>query len=67
MLLNNDINKIVQIREFHCKINLEIKYYSSKKGQLKGIKILENNIPIYLVEFINCNRIWALRQEFVFL
>ena len=66
MLLNNDLNKIVQIREFHCKIHLEIKYYSSKKGQLKGIKVLENNIPIYLIEFINHNRIWALKQEFEF-
>ncbi len=67
MLLNSYINKIVQIREFRCKIDLEIKYYSNKKGTLKGIKTLEKNTPIYLVEFINHNRIWAIRQEFEFL
>lgn len=43
MLKNSRINQIVQIKEFHCKMNLEIKYYSKQKGKIKGIKNLKKN------------------------
>lgn len=47
-------------------MDLEFKYYYNKKGKVKGIKSLNNNISIYLLEFINYDRIWAMRQEIEF-
>jgi len=67
MLPNSHINKIVTIKEFHCKIDSELKYYSNRTGKIKGVKVLQNNITIYLIEFINHNRIWARREEIEFL
>ena len=63
---NHYINQIVKIKEFHCKIDLEITYYTHQQGIIRGIKILEHNICIYLIEFMNLNRIWATRKEFEF-
>lgn len=60
------INHTVQIKEFHCKIDLEIKYYSKQKGKIKGIKTLNNNQKIYLIEFLNYNRIWVTHRELIF-
>lgn len=67
MLKKNIINKIIQIKEFHCKINLEMEYYSKHKGTIKGIKKLQAKKTIYLVEFFDHNRIWVIRAEFNFL
>lgn len=66
MLLNSHINKIVTIKEFHCKIDSELKYYSNKMGKIKGSKTLQSNLTIYLIEFTNHNRIWARRDELEF-
>lgn len=60
------MNQIIQIKEFHCKIDLDIKYYSNQTGYVKGIKTLKNNQTIYLVEFFNHNRIWATSREVIF-
>ena len=67
MIVNDNLNRMVKINEFHCKINLDIKYYSNQKGLIKGVKALDNNVCIYLIEFTNYNRIWATREEFEFL
>lgn len=64
MLVDYFINQEVTITRFHCKINLEIQYYSNQKGIIKGIKKLKHNIFIYLIEFLNHNRIWVMKQEF---
>lgn len=61
------INQMVKIKEFHCKINLNIQYYSKQKGIIKGVKILNINKPIYLIEFCDHNRVWAINNEFDFL
>lgn len=58
------INKTIQIKEIHCTINLEIKYYSNQKGKITGIKSLNNQYYIYLIELLNHNKIWLLKQEF---
>lgn len=60
-------NQIVKIKEFHCKINLNIQYYSKQKGTIKGIKTLQINKLIYLIEFFDHNRIWATSNELDFL
>lgn len=67
MTVHNQINKIVQVKEFHCKVDLEIKYYSNQQGKIKGNKTFNNNSCIYLIEFKNYNRIWVTSKEFEFL
>lgn len=64
MLKNSRINQIVQIKEFHCKMSLEMKYYSKQKGKIKGIKNLKKKQHIFLIEFLNYNRVWAMTREF---
>lgn len=59
----NTINREVQIQEIYCTIKLEIKYYCRQKGKIIGIKKLNQNSYIYLVEFFDYNRIWATKQE----
>lgn len=63
MSISYIINQQVRIIRFDCKINLEIQYYSNQIGVIKGIKKLKHNTFIYLVEFLNHNRIWAMIQE----
>lgn len=57
------INQKVLIMKFNCKIELEIQCYSLKIGVIKGIKKLRNNFNIYLIEFLNHNRIWVMAHE----
>lgn len=57
------INQKVLIMKFNCKIELDIHYYSLKIGVIKGIKKLRNNFTIYLIEFLNHNRIWVMAHE----
>lgn len=33
-------------------------YYSKEIGFIKGIKILPNHMGLYLIEFLNYDRIW---------
>lgn len=66
MLINELINKKVIITELNCKINSDIQYYSNQLGLIKGIKKINKSIFIYLIEFLNHNRIWVIKQEFEF-
>lgn len=64
MLINQVINKKVIITTLNCKINSEIQYYSNQIGIIKGLKTINKNIILYLIEFLNHNRMWAMKQEF---
>jgi len=66
MLVNQLINKKVIVTKLNCKINSNIQYYSNQVGLIKGIKKIDKNIFIYLIEFLNHNRVWLLKQEFEF-
>ena len=57
------MNQKVLIIKLDCKMNLEIQYYSLQIGIIKGIKKIRNNFTIYLIEFLNHNRIWAMEHE----
>lgn len=57
------INQKVVIIKLDCKMSLEVQYYSLQIGIIKGIKKLRNNFTIYLIEFLNHNRIWAMEHE----
>lgn len=35
-------------------------YYSTQTGFIKGVKILPNHIALYLIEFLNHDRIWFI-------
>ena len=59
-------NKIIQIKEIHCTINVEMKYYYNQKGSITGIKSINNKENIYLIELLNHNKIWLFKQEFNF-
>ena len=61
---NSMINYKVQIREVYCTINLEMKYFCNQKGQVIGIKNLNKKRYIYLIEFFNYSRVWAIKREF---
>ena len=63
MSISYIINQQVRTTRFDCKINLEIQYYSNQTGIIKGIKKLKHNTFIYLIEFLNHNRIWIMTQE----
>lgn len=58
------MDNTVAIIKFHCKIDSEIQYYLNQKGSIKGIKKINNNLFLYLIEFFNHNRIWVIKQEF---
>jgi len=66
MLVNQLINKKVIVIKLKCKINSELQYYSNQVGLIKGIRKINSNIFIYLIEFLNHNRIWVMKQEFKF-
>jgi len=66
MVINQLINQKVIIIKLNYKINSEIQYYSNQVGVIKGIKKINKNIFIYLIEFLNHNRIWVMKQEFKF-
>lgn len=57
------MNQKVLIIKLDCKISLEVQYYSLQIGIIKGIKQLKNNFTIYLIEFLNHNRIWVMGHE----
>lgn len=58
------ISQKVQIQKVCCGIKLDIKYYNSQKGQIIGIKNLNQKKRIYLIEFFNYDRIWLVKHEF---
>lgn len=66
MLISQLINKKVIITKINCKINSDIQYYSNQVGIIKGLKKMNKNIFLYLIEFLNQNRIWVMKQEFEF-
>lgn len=47
------------------KIGAQIQHYSSKKGIIKGLKIINRCIIIYLIEFADHNRAWVTEKEIV--
>lgn len=63
MLKHYLINQRVIIKHLESKIELEIKHYSQHIGYIKGIKILEKGTFLYLIEFLNHNRIWVIDNE----
>lgn len=64
MLINQLINKKVIVTNLNYKLSSDIQCYANKIGIIKGIKKINENIFIYLVEFFNHNRIWLIQQEF---
>lgn len=66
MININLINQKIKIKEFYCKTDSELQYYTNQIGTIKGIKQIKYKIFIYLVEFLNYNRIWTIQQEFEF-
>ena len=60
-------NNKVLIKKLYCKINLNLQYYINNKGKLKGIKQNYSHESIYLIEFMNGDRIWVMKKEFQFL
>ena len=60
-------NNKVLIQNLYCKINLNLQYYINNIGKLKGIKKTHSCELIYLIEFINGDRIWVMETEFNFL
>lgn len=57
------IDQEVIITKFNCKIDSDIQYYSQQMGIIKGIKKVKNHLSIYLIEFLNHNRIWVMAHE----
>lgn len=58
------INQKVIIINFTCRTDSHIHYYVKQVGNIKGVKKLQNHITIYLIEFLNHNRIWIIPEEF---
>ena len=63
MLTLYSINQEVLIKKFNCKIDSDIHYYSQKRGTIKGIKKFNSHVTLYLIEFLNHNRIWVMAHE----
>lgn len=61
--MNNLIEEKIKTKELYYKIDLHRQYYSNKAGTIKGIKKLQHKILIYLIEFLDHNRIWVMHQE----
>ena len=57
------IGQKVLVTKLDCKTDIEIQYYSSQIGIIKGLKTFKNNFTIYLIEFLNHNRIWVMAHE----
>ena len=57
------IHERVIILQLKCRADSEIQYYSQRTGSIQGIKKLNNHLIIYLIEFLNHNRIWVMVPE----
>ena len=64
MIENYFIGQKVITLSFSCSIESNIDKYSQQPGNIKGIKKTKNQIQIYLIEFLNYNRIWMIPKEF---
>ena len=58
------IDQQVITLSFSYNIDSNIDKYLQKIGNIKGIKKTKNQIHIYLIEFLNYNRIWMTSKEF---
>lgn len=61
------IDQKIIVTNLSYKTASRILYYSYKIGKIKGIKKLQNHITLYLVEFLDHNRIWFIRYELKFI
>ena len=54
-----------KITMIECKHNIysQIDYFLDPLVTIKGLKKLDDNISIYLIELINYNRVWAIHVE----
>ena len=57
------INRGITVKRLQDLANSEVKYYTTKKGNLKGIKKLQDNSRIFLLEFSDHKRIWFTKDE----
>lgn len=53
----------ITITKYKCNINLKIDYFLHPLATIRGLKKLDENITMYLIEFINYNRIWTIYTE----
>lgn len=53
----------IKTKELQYKISPARQYYSNKEGIIQGIKTTQYKTDIYLVEFLNHNRIWITQEE----
>lgn len=60
---NFSINKKVLVFNFSNKLSFAIQYCSQQRGNIKGIKTSPNHDDLFLIEFLNHNRIWAFAHE----
>lgn len=58
------IKQHVTILKLDCKINSEMQSYLGKTGKIKGFKKLREQTIVYLIEFLDYNRVWVTEQEF---
>lgn len=54
-----------RLRAIDYRIGSKIQHYSGKIGTIAGIKILNNYMSIYLIEFMDHNRIWVTKKEVI--
>lgn len=57
------INQKIIFFNIKFQLSSKIDYCSQQEGTIKGVKILRNQIKIYLIEFLNHNRIWTISEE----
>ena len=62
-----NLEKEVKILDLNHTIPPEITYFYKQIGKIRGIKTLQNNNSIFLIEFKNHDRIWILQKELKFL
>ena len=58
------MNQIVWIHHNTSTFNPHRTYSQKTYGIIKGIKIKYKSSKLYLIEFLNHNRIWIIDQEF---
>ena len=64
MVQNYFIDQIVWIHHEVSIFNPHKIYSQKTYGKIKGIKIKDKSSKLYLIEFLNHNRIWIIDKEF---
>lgn len=64
MLKCHYLNRNIKVKNLKYQVRFNMQCYLKKAGKIKGFKKLPNNRTIYLIEFLNQNRIWFAIKEF---